>query len=271
MTTVHSPTRPPGYLERQGYVKSLWEVKFYRNDVYRTYAPDDEAYNLPALKENLESDKYSVSTVDHVTVELTRTDELVDFLKGLADPKRLQIKIFTYHIFHKGQKQLVWFGQLQNLPEGVDAYPWDKLKLTFISPPGAWEEGAGVKDPETKSPYRNKHVTDVLLRKFLEKARWQGKWGTGDWNLEVPEVKGDNYFWSGVEVPKKRLVDPNRAYDDTCRVKSICWDSKRKRLYMGVNPHPTEPYRDPWLISYEPRRRQVRVADMPRAYFIPLY
>ena len=103
MSTISFPARPAGYLARQGYVKPLWQVKLRRHDVNppRAYVPDEEAYNLPALNEKLESDKYSISTIDHVTVELTRTDELVDFLKGLKDPKRLRIKIFTYLTFRK--------------------------------------------------------------------------------------------------------------------------------------------------------------------------
>ncbi|MEE8638810.1 MAG: hypothetical protein V3T41_00205 [bacterium] len=150
---IRLQSRPPGYLARQGYVKLLWQVKLRRSDVepHLTYVPDDEAYNLPALKEKLESDKYSISTIDHVTVELTRTDELVDFLKGLKDPKRLRVKIFTYLTFRKWQRQLVWFGLLQNLPEGVDAYPWDKLKLTFMSPPGASPRRSTATPPTSPS------------------------------------------------------------------------------------------------------------------------
>ena len=202
------PCRPPGYLARQGYVKPLWQVMLRRSDVnpHRTYVPDDEAYNLPALSEKLESDKYSVSTIDHVTVELTRTDELVDFLKGLKGPKFLRVKISSYLIFRKWQKQLVWFGLLQNLPEGTDAYPWDKLKLTFMSPPGAWEDGDEVKDGDTKSAHRNKHVKDVLLPAFLKKACDQSKGGTHEWELEAPVVRGDDYFWSGIDRPRKRLA-----------------------------------------------------------------
>jgi len=260
MSTIAFLSRPPGYVARQGYVKPLWEVVFRRSDNWWRYVPDDEAYNLPALKEKLESDKYSISTIDHVTVELTRTGELVRFLKGLSNPKRLRIKIFTYHIFRKGQKQLVWFGQLQNLPEGVDAYPWDKLKLTFMSPPGAWEDGDAVKDPATKSAYRNKHVTDLLLPKFLEKARWQAKGGTREWQLEEPAVRGENYSWSGIDRPRKRLVTENRKYDDTYKVKALCWDSYRNRLYLGVRGHPNDKDNDysPWLMSYEPATRRWR-------------
>ncbi len=259
MSFVHMPARPPGYLARQGYVKPLWEVVFRRSDNWWRYVPDDEAYNLPALKEKLESDKYSISTIDHVTVELTRTDELVAFLKGLSDPKRLRVKIFTYHIFRKGQKQLVWFGQLQNLPEGVDAYPWDKLKLTFMSPPGAWEDGDAVKDPETKSAYRNKHVTDLLLPKFLEKARWQGRGGTREWELEAPCVKGDNYFWSGIEVPAKKLAT-TMTFDGggggvPCKVTAMCWDTDRELLYLGVHEGPGS-RKLPWLVSYDPTERK---------------
>ena len=117
----------------------------------------------------------TVSTIDHVTVELTRTDELVAFLKGLKGPKFLRVKIFSYLIFRKWQKQLVWFGQLQNLPEGVDAYPWDKLKLTFMSPPGAWEDGDAVKDADTKSAYRNKHVEKSVQPKQGGHARVEAR------------------------------------------------------------------------------------------------
>ncbi|HUV87840.1 MAG TPA: hypothetical protein VMX79_12105 [bacterium] len=261
MGTISFPYRPPGYLARQGYVKPLWQVMLRRSDVdpRRTYVPDDEAYNLPALKEKLESDKYSVSTIDHVTVELTRTDELVDFLKGLKGPKFLRVKIFSYLIFRKGQKQLVWFGQLQNLPEGVDAYPWDKLKLTFMSPPGAWEDGDAVKDPATKSAYRNKHVTDLLLPKFLEKARWQGKGGTREWELEEPKVRSNDYFWGGVEVPAKKLAFKS-TFDGgggggPCKVSAVCWDSKRKLLYLGVHDGPGSKTL-PWLVSYDPKTRK---------------
>ena len=258
MGTIAFPSRPPGYLARQGYVKPLWEVVFRRSDNWWRYVPDDEAYNLPALKEKLESDKYSISTIDHVTVELTRTDELVDFLKGLSDPKQLRIKIFTYHIFRKGQKQLVWFGQLQNLPEGVDAYPWDKLKLTFMSPPGAWEDGDKVKDPDTGSAYRNKHVKDVLLAEFLKEARKKGKEGTYDWKVEPPKVRGEDYFWSGIDRPRKKLAqrEGGRKYDSTYKVKAVCWDPVRKRLYMGVRGHPDEYDKPPWLMSYDPTERK---------------
>ena len=72
MSTIHIPYRPPGYLARQGYVKPLWEVVLRRSDTRRKYFPDDEAYNLPALKDKLESDKYSVSTIDRLTLELPR-------------------------------------------------------------------------------------------------------------------------------------------------------------------------------------------------------
>jgi hypothetical protein len=179
MSTISFPSRPPGYLERQGYVKPLWQVKLRRSDTQQDYVPDDEAYNLPAVKAKLESDKYSVSTIDHITLELTRTDELVRFMSGLKDPKRLSIKIFSYLIFRKAQKQLVWFGRLEKLPEGVDAYPWDKLKLTFTSPPGSWEDGDAVKDPNTETWHKNKHVTDLLLPKFLKEAFKQAGPGGG--------------------------------------------------------------------------------------------
>ncbi|NIT35138.1 MAG: hypothetical protein GTN49_01340, partial [candidate division Zixibacteria bacterium] len=254
MSTIAFPYRPPGYRERQGYVKPLWEVVFRRNDNWWRYVPDDEAYNLPALKEKLESDKYSISTIDHVTVELTRTDELVDFLKGLSDPKRLRIKIFTYHIFHKGQKQLVWFGQLQNLPEGVDAYPWDKLKLTFVSPPGAWEDGDAVKDPATKSAYRNKHVTD-LLPEFLKEARKKGKGGTYDWKVESPNVRSEDYFWSSYEIPHKKLARTDAAFDLSNKTTGICWDTKRSVLYVGVRG-PAGKRESPWLVSFNPATRK---------------
>jgi hypothetical protein len=256
---IRPPSRPPGYLARQGYVKPLWQVKLRRSDVepHLTYVPDDEAYNLPALKEKLESDKYSISTIDHVTVELTRTDELVDFLKGLKDPKRLRIKIFTYLTFRKWQRQLVWFGLLQNLPEGVDAYPWDKLKLTFMSPPGAWEDGGEVKDPDTGSAYRNKHVTDVLLPEFLKEARKQAKGGTREGNLEAPKVRSNDYFWSGLDRPRKKLAEGegSRKYDSTYKVKALCWDTQRKLLYVGVCGRPDEYDKTPWVMSYDPVSR----------------
>jgi hypothetical protein len=257
MDTIQLPYRPPGYLARQGYVKPLWEVKLRRSDTGQGYVPDDEAYNLPALSERLESDKYSVSTIDHVTVELIRTDELVDFLKGLREPKCLRIKIFSYLLFRKHQQQLVWFGQLQNLPEGVDAYPWDKLKLTFTSPPGAWEDGDKVKDADTDSVYRNKHVTDVVLPAFLTEARKKGMGGTREWKLEPPVVRGNAYFWSGLERPRKRLAVPTAPYDDTCRVTAMCWDSNKKVLYLGVHDGPGS-RTPPWLVSYAPADREWR-------------
>jgi hypothetical protein len=259
MSTVEFPYRPAGYLARQGYVKPLWQIMLRRSDVtpHRQYVPDDEAYNLPALTEKLESDKYSVSTIDHVTVELTRTDELVDFLKGLKEPKYLRVKIFSYLLFRKHQKQLVWFGLLQNLPEGIDAYPWDKLKLTFMSPPGAWEDGDAVKDPDTESAYRNKHVTDVLLPAFIEEASKEAKGGTRrEGKLEAPVVRGDDYFWSGLDRPRKRLVTTNRKYDSTYKVKALCWDSDRNCVYIGVQGHPNDSDgdKDPWLVSYDPAK-----------------
>ncbi len=257
MSTIEFPYRPPGYLERQGYVKPLWQVKLRRSDTKRNYVPDDEAYNLPAVKAKLESDKYSVSTIDHITLELARTDELVDFLGGLKDPKRLSIKIFSYLIFRKGQKQLVWYGRLEKLPEGVDAYPWDKLKLTFVSAPGSWEDGDAVKDPDTQTWYKNKHVTDLLLPKFLKKAFQQaGPGGGRKSKLDEPKVKGDNYFWSGVELPRKKLVYPGAKYDDTYQVKAICWDSSRKVVYMGVWTSYSP--QNPWLMSYHPASRKWR-------------
>lgn len=255
MSFVHMPARPPGYLARQGYVKPLWEVVFRRSDNWWRYVPDDEAYNLPALKEKLESDKYSVSTIDHVTVELTRTDELVGFLKGLSDPKRLRIKISTYHIFRKGQKQLVWFGQLQNLPEGVDAYPWDKLKLTFMSPPGAWEDGDAVIDDDTDTAYRNKHVKDVLLPEFLKEARNKGKGGTYDWKVEPPKVRGENYFWSSYEIPHKKLARSDAAFDLSNKTTGICWDTSRSVLYVGVRGA-AGARENPWLVSFNPTTRK---------------
>jgi hypothetical protein len=258
MDTIQTPCRPPGYLARQGYVKPLWQVILRRSDVepHRTYVPDDEAYNLPALSEKLESDKYSVSTIDHVTVELTRTDELVDFLKGLKEPKYLRVKIFSYLLFRKHQKQLVWFGLLQNLPEGIDAYPWDKLKLTFMSPPGAWEDGDAVEDPDTDSAYRNKHVTDVLLPAFLEEASKQAKGGTRrEGKLEAPVVRGDDYFWSGLDRPRKRLARHGAEYDDTCKVTAMCCDSTSGVLYLGVHDGPGSGT-SPWLISYDPVERE---------------
>ncbi len=255
MGKIESTNRPPGYLARQGYVKPLWQVKLRRSDTKRNYVPDDEAYNLPALSEKLESDKYSVSTIDHVTVELTRTDELVDFLKGLKGPKFLRVKISSYLIFRKGQKQLVWFGQLQNLPEGVDAYPWDKLKLTFMSPPGAWEDGDEVEDDDTTSAYRNKHVTDVLLPAFLKEAGKQSKGGSRrEGKLEAPDVRGDDYFWSGLERPRKKLAK-KAPYDDTCKVTAMCWDSTSGLLYLGVPGGPGSE-KLPWLISYDPAERE---------------
>lgn len=263
MSTIQLPHRPPGYLARQGYVKPLWHVKLRRSDVtpHRTYVPDEEAYNLPALSEKLESDKYSISTIDHVTVELTRSGELVGFLKGLKDPKFLRVKISSYLLFRKHQKQLVWFGLLQNLPEGVDAYPWDKLKLTFVSPPGAWEDGDEVKDSETDSAYRNKHVTDVLLPAFLEKASKQSGGGTRrEGELEAPLVRGDDYFWSGLDRPKKKLARSEAEYDDTCKVTAMCWDSQKNLLYLGVHDPPGSK-KLPWLISYDPSKREwVRLA-----------
>jgi hypothetical protein len=255
MQSISFPYRPPGYLARQGYVKPLWQVKLRRSDTQRDYFPDEEAYNLPALKAKLESDKYSVSTIDHVTLELTRTDELVHFMSGLKDPKRLSIKIFSYLIFRKNQKQLVWFGRLEKLPEGVDAYPWDKLKLTFASAPGAWEDGDAVKDPDTETWYKNKHVKDFLLPTFLKKAFAQaGPGGGRKYKLDEPSVKGDDYFWSGVELPRKKLARPGAKYDDTYQVKSVCWDSKRKVLYMGVWSSYSP--QTPWLMSYDPASRK---------------
>jgi hypothetical protein len=255
MSTIEFPHRPPGYLARQGYVKPLWQVKLRRSDAKRNYVPDDEAYNLPAVKAKLESDKYSISTIDHVTVEFTRTDELVDFLGGLKDPKRLSIKIYSYLIFRKGQKQLVWFGRLEKLPEGVDAYPSDKLKLTFTSPPGAWEDGDAVKDSITKTWHKNKHVTDLLLPKFLRKAFQQaGPGGGRKYKLDEQTVKGQNYFWSGVELPRKKLARGGATYDDTYQVKAICWDSSRKVVYMGVWSSFSP--RNPWLMSYHPASRK---------------
>jgi hypothetical protein len=255
MSTISFPYRPPGYLERQGYVKPLWLVKLRRSDTQRNYVPDEEAYDLPAVKAKLESDKYSISTIDHVTLELTRTDELVDFLGGLKDPKRLSIKIFSYLIFRKGQKQLVWFGRLEKLPEGVDAYPGDKLKLTFTSPPGAWEDGDAVKDADTKTWHKNKHVTDLLLPKFLKKAFQQaGPGGGRKSKLDEQKVKGQNYFWSGGELPRKKLARGGANYDDTYQVKSVCWDSSRKVVYMGV--WSSYSAQNPWLMSYHPASRK---------------
>lgn len=254
MSTIAFPSRPPGYLARQGYVRPLWEVVLRRSDNWWRYVPDDEAYNLPALKEKLESDKYSISTIDHVTVELTRTDELVGFLKGLRNPKHLRIKIFTYHIFRKGQKQLVWFGQLQNLPEGVDAYPWDKLKLTFMSPPGAWEDGDEVMDPDTGSAYRNKHVKD-LLPEFLKEARKKGKEGTYDWKVEPPKVRGKDYFWSSYEIPHKKLARSDAAFDLSNKTTGICWDTSRSVLYVGVRGA-AGARENPWLVSFNPTTRK---------------
>lgn len=254
---IRPPSRPPGYLERQGYVKPLWKIMLRRSDVtpHLTYVPDDEAYNLPALTEKLESDKYSVSTIDHVTVELTRTDELVDFLKGLKEPKYLRVRIFSYLLFRKHQKQLVWFGLLQNLPEGIDAYPWDKLKLTFMSPPGAWEDGDAVKDPDTGSAYRNKHVTDVLLPAFIKEAHKQAKGSTREGKFEPPVVRGDDYFWSGLDRPRKKLTGLKVPYDDTCKVTAMCWDSTSGLLYLGVHDGPGTKTL-PWLVSYDPVNRK---------------
>jgi hypothetical protein len=261
MGTISFPYRPPGYLARQGYVKPLWQVKLRRSDTKRSYVPDDEAYNLPAIKAKLESDKYSVSTIDHISLELARTDELVDFIAGLKDPKRLSIKIFTYLIFRKGQKQLVWYGRLENMPEGIDGYPWDKLKLAFASAPGAWEDGDAVKDPNTKTWYKNKHVKDLLLPKFLKKAFEQaGPGGGRKYKIDEPKVESQNYFWSGVELPRKKLARQRAEYDDTYQVKSLCWDPSRKVVYMGVwssySPN------NPWLMSYHPAsRRWNKVCD----------
>jgi hypothetical protein len=255
MSTIHIPYRPPGYLERQGYVKPLWQVKLRRSDTRQDYFPDDEAYNLPAVKARLESDKYSVSTIDHITLELTRTDELVRFMSGLKDPKRLSIKIFSYLIFRKGQKQLVWYGRLEKLPEGVDAYPWDKLKLTFVSAPGSWEDGDDVRDPNTKTWHKNKHVKDLLLSKFLKEAfRQAGPGGGRKFELDEPKVKGDDHFWSGVEIPRKKLARGGATYDDTYQVRSLCWDSKRKVVYMGVWSSYSP--QNPWLLSYDPASRK---------------
>jgi len=255
MNTISFPYRPPGYLERQGYVKPAWEVVLRRSDTKRTYVPDDEAYNLPAVKAQLESDKYSVSTIDHVSLELTRTDELVDFLEGLAESKRLSIKVFTYLIFRKWENQLVRYGRLENLPEGIDAYPWDKLKLTFVSAPGAWEDGDEVKDPDTETWYKNKHVKDLLLPRFLKKGFQQAGPGGGcNYKLDEPKVKGPNYFWSSLELPRKKLARPGATYDDTYQVKRLCWDSSRKVLYMGVwSSFSAE---NPWLMSYHPASRR---------------
>jgi hypothetical protein len=248
------PSRPPEYAARQGYVKPLWRVVLRRHDTRENYIPADEAYNLPAIGESLESDKYSVAKVGSLSLELARTPELVDFLSGLAEPERLSLKIVTYHLFCWKHRYAIWYGLLRNLPEGEAAYAADKLRLTFVSCPGAWEDGDEVKDPDTGTWYKNKHVHDVLLPAFIKEGRAQA--GSGTYVLEEPAVRGDAYFWSGTELPRKCLAARGVPYDDTYQVKSLCWDSKRELLYMGVRDGVPGTDNNPWLVSYNPATRE---------------
>jgi len=250
---IATEKREPEYVAAQGYVKFLWDVLLYRSDTSEKYTPDEEAYGLPGTKTNLEGDKYSTAVIDYVAVELKRTDGFVKFIKGLSDPRHLTIKISTYPIFKKNLKPAIWHGQLQKLPEGLDTFSWDSIKLTFLSLPGAWQDGDDVKDPNTSTYYKNKHVTDTVLPAFLDKGLEQA--GHGSYALETPDVSGDTYFWSSYEIPHKKLARTDADFDLSNKTTGICWDTSRSVLYVGVRGAAGQ--RElPWLVSFDPATRK---------------
>lgn len=252
MTFAHEK-RDADYLAAQGYRKFIWEVVLHRLDTGQKYTPDDEAYTLPGVHTDLESDKYSIAIINRLNVGLHRTDDFIKFVTGLSDPRNLTIKVLTHPIFKENLKYAFWHGRLEKLPEGLDTFTWDSLNLTFLSFPGGWRDGDDVKDPLTSTYYKNKHVTDTVLPAFLKEALSQA--GYGDYTLETPEVSGTTPFWTSSEIPHKKLARSDATFDTSHTVKGLCWDSSRSLLYMGISgAMGTEDA--PWLVSYDPSTRE---------------
>lgn len=250
---IATEKREAEYVAAQGYVRFLWKVLLWRSDTREKYDPDEEAYELPGAKTNLEGDKYSTAVIDYVSVNFKRTDDFVKFIKGLSDPRDLTIKISTHPIFRATLKHTFWHGQLQKLPEGLDSFNWDSIRLIFLSLPGAWQDGDDVKDPDTSTYYKNKHVTDTVLPAFLDEALEQA--GHGSYALEAPQVSGDTFFWSSYEIPHKKLARSDAAFDLSNKTTGICWDTSRSVLYIGVRGAAGE-RENPWLVSFDPTTRE---------------
>ena len=250
--TTYASARSSQYRARQGYTDTLRHVVLTRVDNdYKTYEPNEEAYQIPDISWDLEGDRHTVSTLGTLVIRLLRTAELVDYLNGLTVPEMLRIDVSCYHLFHDEEKYWLWSGVLRELPGGESVYPADKITLTFIAAPAQWPDADDVKDAVTGAWYENKHVTDTVLPALLEEA-FKGLSGRAD--LEAPSVYNPAPFFSSIDRPRKNLAAPAMPYDATCRVSGMAWDSTRSLLYVGV--HDAQGSASlPWLVSYDPETR----------------
>ena len=251
MSTIAAPTRNANYLELQGYRKSVWAVTLHRYDTGKTYTPTQEAFNIPRIQSALESDRYSISIIPTLTVEFIRTPDFLTFIRGLTTPRYLEIVIQCYPLFLSTLSYKVWMGRLQNLPEGTDGYIGDSFRMKFIGNPGHWLDADDVKDSNTSTWYKDKHVTDTVIPALMAEAAEKV---SGSYVVQAPDLKGDDYFWSAWERPYKKLADSSQDYDATCKCTALCWDSTNDLLYAGVHDEAGSET-DGWILSFNPATR----------------